>query len=98
MQRATTVIANSTFQLPFGLTNGAAYVCSVTATNALGTSVASVLTAPIIPEGRWWASHLVAISGNPVIVGDALAESYEESSIDLSRKPSKCGQSFYRWS
>jgi subtilisin-like proprotein convertase family protein len=33
-----------------GLTNGAAYVCSVTATNALGTSVASTLTAPISPE------------------------------------------------
>ena len=33
-----------------GLTNGVAYTCTVTATNSLGTSPASVATAPITPE------------------------------------------------
>ena len=49
---ATTVIASSSTS-PItlsGLTNGVSYVCSVTAANALGTSVASALTPPISPE------------------------------------------------
>ena len=33
-----------------GLTNGAAYTCTVTATNSVGTSSASAATAPITPE------------------------------------------------
>ena len=33
-----------------GLTNGVAYTCTVTATNSVGTSSASVATAPITPE------------------------------------------------
>ena len=34
-----------------GLTNDVAYVCTVTATNAVGTGAASEATAPITPEG-----------------------------------------------
>jgi subtilisin-like proprotein convertase family protein len=49
---ASTVIASGSAPriTVSGLTNGEAYVCSVTATNALGTSVASALTFPISPE------------------------------------------------
>ena len=33
-----------------GLTNGVGYSCSVTATNAAGTSTASATSPPIVPE------------------------------------------------
>jgi hypothetical protein len=54
-ENSTAIVSSSTSPITVsGLTNGVAYVCSVTATNALGTSVASVATAPIIPEERVW--------------------------------------------
>lgn len=54
-ENSTAIVSSSTSPITVsGLTNGLAYVCSVTAANALGTSVASVATAPIIPEERVW--------------------------------------------
>ena len=46
-----------------GLTNGIAYTCTVTATNSVGTSSASVATAPITPEDNHGPTCLASLSG-----------------------------------
>ena len=72
-ENSTAIVSSSTSPITVsGLTNGVAYVCSVTATNALGTSVASLATAPIIPEERVCFNLVIFQAINKLLSGEGI--------------------------